>query len=229
MDAQQTSQNTEEKYCVGRESNPDQLLGRQLCWPLYHRRCADPSASQRSSENQLARILGSLCHEHQCRISWANGQLTNLCVHVLLFINECYLLQWWRSPLRKGLYSSVAERWSCKPKVMSSILIGGMLFLTQVISSVCEKKILTPTWFEHAAFWSGVRRATVAPRSQVVWGPTEIWTRIAGFKVQSANHYTIEPYPVLAWIKEFQLSSIFNQDYAGQFWFNQFTFLMWNL
>ena len=27
-----------QKNCVGRESNPDQLLGRQLCWPLYHRR-----------------------------------------------------------------------------------------------------------------------------------------------------------------------------------------------
>ena len=26
------------KTCVGRESNPDQLLGRQLCSPLYHRR-----------------------------------------------------------------------------------------------------------------------------------------------------------------------------------------------
>lgn len=24
---------------------------------------------------------------------------------------------------------------------------------------------MTPTWFEHATFWSGVRRATVAPRS----------------------------------------------------------------
>ena len=24
------------KICVSRESNPDQLLGRQLCWPLYH-------------------------------------------------------------------------------------------------------------------------------------------------------------------------------------------------
>ena len=24
------------KRCVSRESNPDQLLGRQLCWPLYH-------------------------------------------------------------------------------------------------------------------------------------------------------------------------------------------------
>ena len=27
------------------------------------------------------------------------------------------------------------------------------------------KNNLTPTWFEHAAFWSGVRRATIAPRS----------------------------------------------------------------
>ena len=26
------------KWCVGRESNPGQLLGRQLCSPLYHRR-----------------------------------------------------------------------------------------------------------------------------------------------------------------------------------------------
>ena len=31
-------QNNCHKNCVGRESNPDQLLGRQLCWPLYHRR-----------------------------------------------------------------------------------------------------------------------------------------------------------------------------------------------
>ena len=31
-------QNKIKGICVGRESNPDQLLGRQLCWPLYHRR-----------------------------------------------------------------------------------------------------------------------------------------------------------------------------------------------
>ena len=32
-----------------------------------------------------------------------------------------------------------------------------------------EQKVtlLTPTWFEHATFWSGVRRATVAPRSRL--------------------------------------------------------------
>jgi hypothetical protein len=40
-------------------------------------------------------------------------------------------------------------------------------FVIWVFKVVQAKKILlTPTWFEHAAFWSGVRRATVAPRSQ---------------------------------------------------------------
>ena len=76
------------------------------------------------------------------------------------------------------------------------------------------KNLLTPTWFEHAAFWSGVRRATVAPRSHIgkrvkMIGSTEIWTRIAGFKVQSANHYTIEP-QLVCWIhflgQDYQLS-----------------------
>ena len=33
--------------------------------------------------------------------------------------------------------------------------------------NVWKMNCLTPTWFEHAAFWSGVRRATVAPRSLV--------------------------------------------------------------
>ena len=30
---------------------------------------------------------------------------------------------------------------------------------------LAEKNALTSTWFEHATFWSGVRRATIAPRS----------------------------------------------------------------
>ena len=30
---------------------------------------------------------------------------------------------------------------------------------------ILKKGELTPTWLEHAAFWSGVRRATIAPRS----------------------------------------------------------------
>lgn len=33
--------------CVGRESNPGQLLGRQLCSPLYHQRCTARAAPRR--------------------------------------------------------------------------------------------------------------------------------------------------------------------------------------
>ena len=118
----------------------------------------------------------------------------NRCLHS----PGCSLLCLDRTPLR-SLYSSVAERWSCKPKVMSSILIGGKIFsppyqmkswavgnedvfynsfhlfqfnintITYIIIYIriyyINKIIMTPTWFEHAAFWSGVRRATVAPRS----------------------------------------------------------------
>ena len=45
-------------------------------------------------------------------------------------------------------------------------------------------------------------------------GSTEIWTRIAGFKVQSANHYTMEPLRTNAlskWIEVFIfLMSLYN-------------------
>lgn len=37
----------EKLVCVGRESNPGQLLGRQLCSPLYHQRCSARAAARR--------------------------------------------------------------------------------------------------------------------------------------------------------------------------------------
>ena len=45
------------------------------------------------------------------------------------------------------LYSSVAERWSCKPKVMSSILIGGNTFFfykswTKEWQNVCDPDVI---------------------------------------------------------------------------------------
>ena len=33
----------------------------------------------------------------------------------------------------------------------------------------------------------------VSKETGIWWGSTETWTRIVGFRVQSANHYTIEP------------------------------------
>ena len=42
----------------------------------------------------------------------------------------------------------------------------------------------------------GVKSVLLLTRQK---GPTEIWTRIAGFRVQSANHYTMEPLLLKSW------------------------------
>ncbi|XP_032447605.1 basic proline-rich protein-like [Lynx canadensis] len=39
--------------CVGRESNPGQLLGRQLCSPLYHQRCTARAGPTRPAQGAL--------------------------------------------------------------------------------------------------------------------------------------------------------------------------------
>ena len=45
-------------------------------------------------------------------------------------------------------------------------------------------------------------------RRKNLWGPAEIWTRIAGFRVQSANHYTTGPmYPSLSLSLNLRLGS----------------------
>ena len=46
---------------------------------------------------------------------------------------------------------------------------------------------MTPTWFEHATFWSGVRRATVAPRSPAGW---PFKNRVYELFKRAARHYT---------------------------------------
>lgn len=55
--------------CVGRESNPGQLLGRQLCSPLYHQRCTARAGPRRQA-------LGS----HECipaaRSAWRSSVTT---------------------------------------------------------------------------------------------------------------------------------------------------------
>ena len=51
-------------------------------------------------------------------------------------------------------------------------------------------------------------------KRKISLGPTEIWTRIAGFKVQSANHYTMGPADV-----EPEL----NTNFVG----NEDTFTLW--
>ena len=52
-------------------------------------------------------------------------------------------------------------------------------------------------------------------------GPAEIWTRIAGFRVQSANHYTTGPFVLL--VSEF--NCIKQQVTNFRQWFTFFSFL----
>ena len=57
--------------------------------------------------------------------------------------------------------------------------------------------------------WIVARKEKEKKNMKKILGSTEIWTRIAGFKVQSANHYTIEP-QLVCWIhflgQDYQLS-----------------------
>ena len=55
-------------------------------------------------------------------------------------------------------------------------------------------------------------------------GSTEIWTRIAGFKVQSANHYTIEPYIMHVGMKlKSSVSELHGESEGQQFWYEQYS------
>ena len=60
--------------------------------------------------------------------------------------------------IHQSLYSSVAERWSCKPKVMSSILIGGKTLLGLQSFAQSRENIVDPD--------------VIRTRSLLIWSQT---------------------------------------------------------
>ena len=53
------------------------------------------------------------------------------------------------------------------------------------------------------------------PLSKKYAGPAEIWTRIAGFRVQSANHYTTGPDLAYGWHEGYPGTELWNQRHTG--------------
>ena len=64
--------------CVGRESNPGQLLGRQLCSPLYHRRLAEHIlvVTVRTNCAVVAAWATLICQPHW-QTPWRNGSASD--------------------------------------------------------------------------------------------------------------------------------------------------------
>ena len=83
---------------------------------------------------------------------------------------ECY-------NLKKSIGISPHSFESCRRLKM----FGGCDSTSEMKKTEKGKMYLTPTWFEHATFWSGVRRATVAPRSR--------WKLLFEITTLSINRY----------------------------------------
>ena len=72
-----------------------------------------------------------------------------------------------------SLYSSVAERWSCKPKVMSSILIGGKKYFLKQTNIWFQ-----PQWYHHLERIPAKNKQNICDpdvirtRSLLIWSQT---------------------------------------------------------
>ena len=93
-------------------------------------------------------------------------------------------------------------------------LVRRKILSTSILNTV--NKNLTPTWFEHATFWSGVRRATVAPRSHVGQGLTRhLWIHFSKAKnfVRFFPFFKLFSLEIIAFSKARKNKSIRNLDF----------------
>ena len=72
-------ENEDKKDCVGRESNPGQLLGRQLCSPLYHRRfCVEFMTFQVVTTKTMTETgRRPLLYKFRYETPWRNGSASD--------------------------------------------------------------------------------------------------------------------------------------------------------
>lgn len=120
--------------------------------------------------------LMHLWHTPNCKID----DLFGVCERSRFASSGDHMMDWLASTHQLGVYLSVW--WQCTTPFNRQICTWCWLsercqLRRSELGDVCYfsddfgmwVKALSPTWFEHAAFWSGVRRATVAPRARLIY------------------------------------------------------------
>ena len=151
------------------------------CFYLWRHISMVPQMGQRVQNGHVTCIVGvsmeiAFWRHFSSLYLWRSG-----CVYPSDFEGKCMLDFDWKVFVRSGIRTH-AHRSGLRPE--RSALDRSAILTSKV---ACDKASSDFNPEEHPHFSGQI------PKTQ---GPTEIRTRIAGFKVQSANHYTIEPWLV---------------------------------
>ena len=103
-------------------------------------------------------------------LSLCRCYLSSICSYIIQYIN-------WSAG---GLKSNIQKSWPI-------YVTRQTRHVSPYISILAKEGDVTPTWFEHAAFWSGVRRATVAPRSHYIQLFKKSWQVLPRFELGSLD------------------------------------------
>ena len=93
--------------------------------------------------------------------------------HTYLSMWESAIFLWYKSKIYLWFMFAYKKNWRAQYSWIETVLLSKVCVLLQRMNPITApqiEKALTRTWFEHATFWSGVRRATIAPPSHTYYG-----------------------------------------------------------
>lgn len=154
------------------------------------------------------------CHDasqHIVECSWEFSFLETMTEHTaslnankiliefeLIFLNQSIYLSWcsddestsWECQIVAGI-KSMPQSAECECK-NSWIFLVDTLVDDHSQPNICAK-VPAANAISHVGAQLQIKKENIKIKKKLTSGSAEIWTRIVGFKVQSANHYTTEP------------------------------------